>query len=386
MRVGSAEVGGLIEAVEFGAGARSGLDVDHRASTSAAAGGCARARAARGSSCACSTAWRAAGSGRGWPSSSAARSCGATSSGRSRSSSGRSSTNRCAPRRRAGGRHGHEEAAAGTRRRRAAGAAGGGRQAPADARHPDRRQQLGRHRRPRRPAPLQGPQAPEHRARQGRSGWPRSSPTRSALGYFMGIRQLVGEGHDQIVDDAFTSPDGRLLYVSRPSFADVVAIRLKTGAIAWRTQGRGQPRRPHGDLAGRHAAARVGLDGAQGARDRHPHGRDRRQLRVRRPAAREQLLRGRHEDLPRQHRHVFTPTDDPLLDATKGDRWFEIVDATTLQVLRRIDMGKKLAEAGYPEHELRGAADERRARTSGSCTSRSRSSTASSSTTSSRTA
>ena len=45
---------------------------------------------------------------------------------------------------------------------------------------------------------------------------------------------------------------------------------------------------------------------------------------------------------------VFTPTDDPLLDATKGDRWFEIVDAKTLQVLRRLDMGKKLAEAGYP--------------------------------------
>ena len=36
--------------------------------------------------------------------------------------------------------------------------------------------------------------------------------------------------------------------------------------------GRGLPRRPHGDLAGRHAAARLGLDGAQGARARHPHG------------------------------------------------------------------------------------------------------------------
>jgi DNA-binding beta-propeller fold protein YncE len=45
---------------------------------------------------------------------------------------------------------------------------------------------------------------------------------------------------------------------------------------------------------------------------------------------------------------VYTPTDDPSEDSTKGDRWFEIVDARTLKVLRRIDMGKKLAEAGYP--------------------------------------
>jgi len=50
-----------------------------------------------------------------------------------------------------------------------------------------------------------------------------------AFGYFLGIRQLVGEGHDQYVDDAFTSPDGRLVYVSRPSLADVVAISRRAG-------------------------------------------------------------------------------------------------------------------------------------------------------------
>src|SRR3954451_20330585 len=57
----------------------------------------------------------------------------------------------------------------------------------------------------------------------------------AALGYFMAIRQAVGEGHDQFVDDAFTSPDGRFLYVSRPSFADVVAFDLRTRKIVWRT-------------------------------------------------------------------------------------------------------------------------------------------------------
>jgi DNA-binding beta-propeller fold protein YncE len=46
---------------------------------------------------------------------------------------------------------------------------------------------------------------------------------------------------------------------------------------------------------------------------------------------------------------VFTPLDDPLLDDTKGDRWFQIVDARTFQVLRRIDMGDKLAQHGFPD-------------------------------------
>src|ERR1700682_170355 len=54
------------------------------------------------------------------------------------------------------------------------------------------------------------------------------------LGYLLAIRQLVGEGHDQYVDDMFSSHDGHLLYVSRPSFADVVALDLKTKAIVWR--------------------------------------------------------------------------------------------------------------------------------------------------------
>jgi DNA-binding beta-propeller fold protein YncE len=57
-----------------------------------------------------------------------------------------------------------------------------------------------------------------------------------ALAYFHLIRQQVGEGHDQYVDDGFTSPDGRTVYFSRPSFADVVAIDLNTGAIRWRTK------------------------------------------------------------------------------------------------------------------------------------------------------
>ena len=48
------------------------------------------------------------------------------------------------------------------------------------------------------------------------------------MGTSLGSAQLVGEGHDQFVDDMFSSHDGRVLYVSRPSLADVVAINLRT--------------------------------------------------------------------------------------------------------------------------------------------------------------
>src|SRR4051794_18492144 len=54
------------------------------------------------------------------------------------------------------------------------------------------------------------------------------------LGYFLAIRELIGEGNDQFVDDMFTSHDGRFLYVSRPSLADVVGFDLRTRKIVWR--------------------------------------------------------------------------------------------------------------------------------------------------------
>jgi len=60
-----------------------------------------------------------------------------------------------------------------------------------------------------------------------------ASPDR--LAYFLAIRALIGEGNDQYVDDMFSSHDGRFLYVSRPSFADVVAFDLRTRRIVWRT-------------------------------------------------------------------------------------------------------------------------------------------------------
>ncbi|MFB1014764.1 MAG: hypothetical protein QMC51_03790, partial [Alteromonadaceae bacterium] len=38
------------------------------------------------------------------------------------------------------------------------------------------------------------------------------------------INKVIGEGHDQLVDDMFLSKDGRFIYASRPSFSDVISI------------------------------------------------------------------------------------------------------------------------------------------------------------------
>src|SRR5688572_10474183 len=54
------------------------------------------------------------------------------------------------------------------------------------------------------------------------------------LVYYNAIRELVGEGNHQYNDDVFSSNDGSTIFVSRPSYADVVAIDLATKKIKWR--------------------------------------------------------------------------------------------------------------------------------------------------------
>jgi DNA-binding beta-propeller fold protein YncE len=170
----------------------------------------------------------------------------------------------------------------------------------------------------------------------------------AALAYFMAIRQLVGEGHDQYVDDAFTSRDGRFVYVSRPSLADVVAISLRTHKIVWRVHVEGN-RADHMAISPDGSRLLVSASTA-----RKVHVID----------TRTGQIVGSFESGDQPHENnfsrdgkliyhasigtVYTPLDDPLFDDTKGDRWFEVVDAQTLQVLRRIDMGDKLAQYGWP--------------------------------------
>jgi DNA-binding beta-propeller fold protein YncE len=174
-----------------------------------------------------------------------------------------------------------------------------------------------------------------------------SDPER--LGYFMAIRQLVGEGHDQFVDDMFSSHNGRVLYVSRPSLADVVAINLRTRKIIWRTKVDGN-RADHMAISpnGKHLlvsastakvidviATKTGAIVARIPSGDQPHENN---------FSKDGKL-VYHASIGT----VFTPTDDPALDATKGERVFEVIDASTWKVLRRIDMGQKLDAFGEPD-------------------------------------
>ena len=169
------------------------------------------------------------------------------------------------------------------------------------------------------------------------------------LGYFLAIRELVGEGNDQYVDDMYTSNDGRLLVASRPSFRDVVALDLRNGEIVWRFVVDGQ-RSDHMAVSpdGRHVAVSASTGNVVHVLDIETG---------------EEVGQFPSGDSPHENTYsadgkriyhasigmVYTPADDPTADTSKGDRYFQIVDAKTFEVLERIDMGAKLAEAGYPE-------------------------------------
>jgi PQQ-like domain len=168
------------------------------------------------------------------------------------------------------------------------------------------------------------------------------------LAYFLAIRQFIGEGHDQFVDDMYSTNDGTHLIVSRPSFADVVSIDLATDQIAWRFTMDGQ-RSDHMGLSpdGRFVAVSDStanvvhvLDTATGQEAwRFPSGDSPHENTYSRDGSRIY-----HASIGL----VYTPADQPQFDSTKGDRRFEIVDTNTHQVIKTLDMGQKLAEAGYP--------------------------------------
>ncbi len=169
------------------------------------------------------------------------------------------------------------------------------------------------------------------------------------LGYFLAVQQLIGEGHDQLVDDMFTSHDGRFLYVSRPSFADVAAFDLSTGKIAWRTRVDGYRAdhmaiSPDGTRLLVSASTANVVDVIDTANGKivttFPSGDSPHESNYSRDGTK--IF---HASIGM----VYTPADHPLLDTSKGKRYFEIVDAKTFKVLKTLDMGQKLAEAGYPD-------------------------------------
>jgi len=162
------------------------------------------------------------------------------------------------------------------------------------------------------------------------------------------IRSIIGEGHDQLVDDLFPSKDGRLLYASRPSLADVVALDVQTGTIVWRTPVEGV-RADHAALS---PDGKVFLVSASTARKVHAI-----------DTATGKIIGGFESgDQPHESNYskdgqriyhasigkVYLPTTAGWLDWLKGDRWFQVVDAQTWQVQKRIDIGEKLEQFGRP--------------------------------------
>ena len=174
------------------------------------------------------------------------------------------------------------------------------------------------------------------------------------LGYFLGIRELVGEGNDQLVDDMYSTPNGRLLVVSRPSFRDVVAIHIaghKTGQVKWRFQVDGQ-RSDHMALS---------PDGKQVAVSAST-GNIVHLLNTKTGKEEGTFLSG---DSPHENIYsndgeriyhasiglVYTPGDAAVFDTdtNKGERYFQVVDTDTQEIISRVDMGQKLEEAGHPD-------------------------------------
>ena len=168
------------------------------------------------------------------------------------------------------------------------------------------------------------------------------------LAFYLAVQQGVGEGHDQYTDDMFTTHDGRMVAVSRPSFADVVGIDLASGAIVWRFPMEGY----RADHMG------VSPDGTRLLVSDSTAGKVH-ELDIRTGAKLREFDSG---DTPHENNYtrdgarifhasigtVYTPTDQPAFDTSKGERVFQIVRNSDMSIESRWDMGKELAEAGYP--------------------------------------
>ena len=162
------------------------------------------------------------------------------------------------------------------------------------------------------------------------------------------IKEVIGEGHHQMVDDMFTSNDGRYLFISRPSFADVIALDVNTGEIIWRTPVEGS-RSDHSAIS---PDGKVFLVSASTAGKVHAI-----------DTATGTII-GEFEsgDQPHENTYsedgqliyhasigkVYIPFTSPWLDWLKGDRYFQIVNAQTYEVIQRVDMAEKLEEFGMP--------------------------------------
>jgi DNA-binding beta-propeller fold protein YncE len=156
------------------------------------------------------------------------------------------------------------------------------------------------------------------------------------LVFFQGIRVLIGEGHHQYVDDMYSSNDGRLLIVSRYRSDHMalspdgtqVAVSASTGNVVHILDvetGEEQGKFPSGD------SPHENIYSEDGKRIYHA-----------------------------SIGTVYTPLDSELLggvtdallgknllDATKGERVFQVVDADSLEIIKTLDLEADLEAAGH---------------------------------------
>ncbi|QZY29325.1 YncE family protein [Nocardioides coralli] len=172
------------------------------------------------------------------------------------------------------------------------------------------------------------------------------------LAYFLAIREAIGEGNNQYVDDMYSSADGKLLIVSRPSYADVVAIRLDTGEIAWRFPVAGH-RSDHMAISpnGKRvvvSASTANLVHVLRVRD----GKEIGSFPSGGSPHESVFVDGGRKVLHASIGTVYTPLDQGEADPTKGERVFQLVDARRpdsegqFEVLRRYDLRKKFDRLG----------------------------------------
>ena len=170
------------------------------------------------------------------------------------------------------------------------------------------------------------------------------------LAYYLAIRQAIGEGHDQLVDDMYTSNDGRLLIASRPSYADVVAISLKTGKLVWRFPVAGQ-RSDHMAISPNGKKLVVSASTANLVHVlRVSDGKELGTFPSGGSPHENVFIDGGKRIMHASIGYVYTPTDQDLADPAKGERVFEIVDAKRpFKVLRRYDLRSALDARGLDD-------------------------------------
>ncbi|QYJ04351.1 serine/threonine protein kinase [Nocardioides panacisoli] len=196
------------------------------------------------------------------------------------------------------------------------------------------------------------------------------------LAFYLAIQAGPGEGHDQYVDDMFTTNDGRYLAVSRPSFADVVWIDIEKATNGEpdsivREQQMDGFRTDHMAVSpdGRRllvsdSTSRQVIEYAMGD-ETLPDGTE--------VVMGDRLRTFESGETPHESNYtvdgerifhasigrVYTPLDGtgnsfldmllkPVIDAAKADRWFQVVRNDDFEIEQRWDMAHELAEAGHP--------------------------------------